>query len=286
MLLDPSNYLYSYFKQNRKTGDEGGESGRIYLGEPIREGLCPVLVKSHIVSDAVNELVACTIGPLIGVNTPRAWLFDPELAVEFEEINFDHAIGIEYLDGLTDEDAVKPESMGEQKQLIRGEILHFLLGQGDDSSFARCNGKIYTFDFTTSLYPQSNDLRLPKYLQAKGDREGFYVYEELLLDKKLYAQKDIYRFFNDLRKEGIPDDIIIEVYSDMRDKMMKAYAETDRFGDMIRDIYYVFGAEVATFIHWLVGAMYNAIVDIPELQGDSIEYLKTEDGVIITLSNQ
>ena len=150
MLLEPNDYRYKKLKQPRGNGD----SGQIYIGMPQKEKLCTILIKDYLVSDAINEFIACNIGLKMGINTPRAWLFTQEESPSTRsQIRFYRAVAIEYLDGLDEGIGGSYETEELARQTIQGHLLHYLLKEDDQISLGdMVPHSTFTYDSMTGAW--------------------------------------------------------------------------------------------------------------------------------------
>ena len=198
MLQNPSDYKFTKYKQSRGDGD----SGQIHIGRPLRENLCTILVKDYKVSDAINEFIGCNIGQRIGVNTPQAWLFDPDKSFSRSRIRFDRAVCIEYLDGMDESIGGSYDTEELARQTIQGNLLHCLMKEEDQYSLARYKEKVYAFDFATSLYLEAGMKGLPPAFTSIKMPNGLTVSDDLALRTESRIRKNIARYINSLEDKG------------------------------------------------------------------------------------
>ena len=256
MLLNPSDYSYKRFKQSRGNGD----SGQIYIGTPRRENLCTVIIKDYMVSDAINEYVACNIGQKMEINTPRAWLFKQEqFPTKRASIRFDRAVAIEYLDGLDNSLGGSYETAELARQTIQGHLLHYLMKEEDQISLARYEGKVYAFDFATSLYLQARMKTLPFEFTNIKMPNGLTYSDELVLRTESNIRKGIARYINSLEKRGVADKLVISAYEDFKTRFLDCFND-DRFADIIYEIKVVFSEDASKYVEALIGSMQQALV--------------------------
>ena len=160
MLLNPENYNYTRFKQNRTDGEEYGESGPLYIATHADGS--KLLVKQMNAMDAANEYLACSLAQILGINTPKAWLFSSHKQIK--RISFRHSVGIEFLDGLSL--ATKEDFLSCPNEAARCVILNLIADQEDGTSYGIYNGHIFTYDFgstfTMGVNFQDNFLKLMK----------------------------------------------------------------------------------------------------------------------------
>ena len=100
-----------------------------------------MLVKNQYPADAANEYIACFIGRRIGVNCPRAFLFENK-----------YAVGIEYFDNFRKFD-IKEAAPEEIAGIV---VLNAITANIDDSiqmSGITTNGrlKVFTYDFASAF---------------------------------------------------------------------------------------------------------------------------------------
>lgn len=146
MLLNPENYNYTRFKQNRREGEEYGESGPLYIATHTDGS--KLLVKQMNTMDAANEYLACSLAQILGINTPKAWLFSSHKQIK--RISFRHSVGIEFLDGLSP--ATKEDFLYCPHEAARCVILNLIVDQEDGTSYGICNGHIFTYDFGSTFH--------------------------------------------------------------------------------------------------------------------------------------
>lgn len=256
MLLNPADYEFEYYHQAR---DYEGDSGPIHMGIPKRNDLCRILVKDSYVSDAINEYIACNIGQRIGVNTPRAWLFEQDVTKGETEIQFDRAVAIEYLEGLDDSVKGSYDTEDLAVQTIEGILLHLLMTEQDGKSLARYNGKVYAYDFATSLYHQFIGKNLPDRFYTQVNSNGLYLYEDHIIGKENLIRKSIRDYFEFMEKIDLPDHFVERVYEGVKDRFVEVYNHNG-FQDMIQEIGLVFSEEAALFVEYLLASMDHALV--------------------------
>ena len=274
MLLNPADYTYQYFKQPRGTD---GLSGPIHIAYPLKDGLCTILVKDHSEQDAINEFLGCNIGQRIGVNTPRAWLFKSDNFPGNIGVNFSQAVGIEYFEGFDERHLGLYETEEKTIQTIKARIFRVLINDSDKAQLACWNGNIYTFDFAGGMYEEEYGhgfLDISKYIPTKN---GFTMYDNLILGHERNSRSHLMDLFLELRASKVFRGAINIAYSQMRDAMMKIYAE-NRFEDLVLEIGKVFSDSAARYAGALIDSTYNMIVDLPVREG---EYYKTQDGTIL-----
>ena len=274
MLLNPMEYKYKRYKQSRK---EIGDSGVIHIARPLRENFCTLLIKDFSTADAINEFLGCNIGQRIGVNTPRAWLFNNDKGYVNSKINFSCAVGIEYLDGLDDEDVRPFETEATTIQAVQGKFLHIILGEEDGKAIARHNGRIYAIDFAECMFSGLWGNEVSDVLREMPGQKGFTLYERELFEQEVDPYKEMRSEIHWLLKKGVSKETITAVYSDIREKYMKCY-NGNEFDDLVREIGESFTEYAARYAKDLLRATYNMIVDIPTTEG---EYFQTKDGVIV-----
>lgn len=256
MLLKPNDYKYKKLRQSRGNGD----SGQIYIGTPQKEKLCTILIKDFLVSDAINEFIACNIGLKMGINTPRAWLFtQEEIPSTRSQIRFDRAVAIEYLDGLDEGIGGSYEKEELARQTIQGHLLHYLMKEDDQISLARYDGKVYAFDFATSLYLQAGRKDLPSQFTDLKLPNGLTISEELVLRTETHIRRDIARYINSLESIGISDELAIAVYEDFKGRFLTIYNRKG-FDDLLYEIEMVFSTEASNYVESLIGSMQQALV--------------------------
>lgn len=274
MLLNPMDYRYKQYKQSRK---EIGDSGVIHIAHPSRENLCTLLIKDFSTADAINEFLGCNIGQRIGVNTPRAWLFNKPMEYVNSKINFKCAVGIEYLDGLDDGDVRPFETEETTIQAVKGTFLHIILGEEDGKAIARYNGKIYAIDFAECMYSALWGNELSDALREMPSKDGFTLYEKELFGQEVSPYKEMKLEIRRLLKNGVSKGTITAVYSDMRERYMECY-NANGFDDLVREIGESFTEHAARYAKDLLSATYNMIVDIPTI---GVQYFQTKDRVIV-----
>ena len=281
MLLNPKDYTYQYFHQPR--GDEG-DSGIIHLATPKKQGLCQILIKDYKVSDAINEFIGCNIGQRIGVNTPKAWLFKARKQQSYAPINFNRAVGVEYLEYLEEFDEEKGGSFETDEltaQTIRAELLHILMRETDQRSVAQCKGKVYAFDFADGMYWTIIGEEILAFFSKWQVGNGFTKYQKLILNQEVSARREMRQYFNNLIEKGISAELVYTTYSELRDNIISV-VEKDGFADLVQEIRDVFSESIACFVKELIGAVCNTLIDFPLPEG---EYFRTSDGVLV-MTNQ
>ena len=258
MLLNSNEYTYTRFKQAR---GHDGDSGKIYLGTPVKTGLVPILVKSTFYNDAINEYIGCNLGQNMGINTPRAWLFDPEFNKKISGIDFKKAVAVEYLDGLVDCTASYEPNY--YKQTMNGEMLHLLLGEADGISHGLYQGQMYTFDFATSLYPEAFHNTRPVLNPLFYTRldNGFLLYRHISLGEETYSRRQLLRYVESLVIPGIFSEEIISIYEDFKKRFLEYY-DTEGYMDLIEELELVFSSDIAEVTTRLFGGMQQALVSI------------------------
>ena len=259
MLLTPSEYDYSYFHQPR--GKEGG-SGPIYKGTPLKAELCPVLVKSVNVATAINEFIGCGIGKRLGVNVPRAWLFRTDTDYYHDGIDFACAVGVEFLPGLEEKTGDLFANDEIAAQTIRANLLHRLVTDRDNFNYGLYNGKVYTFDFAISFYPEHYTVNVVKAIKQAIDPDtGFDFYRRDTVGHEDDARRDMHKLVFGLQNENISDDLVAKVYSDMRDRMMAEYNK-DQFSDLVADVEAAYSSHEAQVVRDRLFAMQQAMVSL------------------------
>ena len=280
MLLNPKDFTYEYFHQPR---GEDGFSEAIYLGTPCKDELCPILIKSAYYSDAINEFIGCNIGQRIGVNTPKAWLFNPKGTSKQSKINFYRAVGIEYLEGFNEGDengSFENEELA--KQTIKGKIFHLLMGDYDNRSLALCNGKIYAYDFADGMYPKGMGIKLISDFFTKRNKHGFTEYEHRMMAHEEFARGEIRAYRYGLRNERDQMDLWPVVYTELRDSLMKEY-EKNGFEDLIMEIRTVFSEDAAMYVRDLIKSTLSMMEDFLCLDG---VYFRMDDGVLLMIDKE
>ena len=278
MLLNPKDYTYQYFHQPR--GDEG-DSGIIHLATPKKQGLCQILIKDYKVSDAINEFIGCNIGQRIGVNTPKAWLFKARKQQSYTPINFNRAVGVEYLEEFDEEKGRSFETDELTAQTIRAELLHILMRETDQRSVAQCKGKVYAFDFADGMYWTIIGEEILAFFSKWQVGNGFTKYQKLILNQEVSARREMRQYFNNLIEKGISAELVYTTYSELRDNTISV-VEKDGFADLVQEIRDVFSESIACFVKELIGAVCNTLIDFPFPEG---EYFRTSDGVLV-MTNQ
>ena len=274
MLLNPHDYSYEYFHQQR---GEDGDSGAIHIGTPNKDGLCTILVKDYNISDAINEFVGCNLGQRIGVYTPKAWLFNAKKSQKKTPINFAHAVGIEYLEGFVEQKGRSFDTEEMAVQTIRAELLHIILRDTDQHSCALCNGMIYAFDFADGVYWDNMGDQLLDFFKEWSVGDGFTKYQKIILDQEVRARQELREYFHCLIEQGVPRELVYSVYSEMRENIIHNMGN-DGFSDLLQDIRDVFTDNVARFVREIVGAVANTLIDFPVPEG---AYFRTRDGVLV-----
>lgn len=261
MQLNPNDYNYEIFRQNRGEGD----SKTIYKGKPKRKGLATILVKDIDRQTAINEFLGCNIGQYINVNTPRAWLFRQDIEPIDPRISFEHAVAIEFLDGFIPfPDKNNCDGNKEQKhQWLKCLFLHTMMNETDKYDCAFCNGKVYAFDFQSSLYPYGNKIEAYMYAWRKlGEAckgpNGFSEYEWYMLGREIFARKGT-NIEIKLQTEKYGD-LIPDAFMEFREDFMRAYNKSEGFKELVSEIGDVFLPENAIFVEDLLGRMQQAIV--------------------------
>ena len=251
MLLNPNDYEYEYFQQNRGVD---GRSGPLYLGTPKRKGLCPILVKSERMSDAINEYLACNIGLRIGVNVPKAWLFDPKIAANDNRINFLKAVAIEYHEDFDEISKIDTESEELAIQMIKGGLLHSLMNEEDRFSLAKSNGKVYAFDFAISLIPEG----------WGGDTWWNILFP---IDKHHIAEicreepkRHVWIYLKNCY-EKMSEDLVYTTFIVFKGDFMDEY-DRDGFSDLLENVSHVFSKEAADFAKSLLQSVYDALTSL------------------------
>ena len=247
MLLNPNDFKFEYYQQERGEG----LSGSLYLGTPKREGLCPILVKSARMSDAINEYLACNIGLRIGVSTSRAWLFDPKIKAKEKLVNFHKAVAIEFHEDFDVKSPIDTENDAIAIQVIKGVLLHLLMNEEDRTALAQSGGKVYAFDFAISLIPKDwgedtiwnrifpiNKLRI-----AKMRREE--------------PKTTIWGYLREKYKQ-LPEDLVYTTFIVFRSDFMDEY-ERNGFSDLLENIRYVFSEEASDFAKCLLQSVHAAL---------------------------
>lgn len=259
MLLTPSDYYYTYFHQPR--GKEGG-SGPIYKGIPLKADLCPVLVKSVNVSTAINEFIGCGIGKHLGVNVPRAWLFRTDTDYDHDGIDFACAVGVEFLTGL---DAKVGNICANDEiaaQAIQAFLLHGLFTDVDNLDFGLYKGKLYTFDFDDTFYPEHFNMGTDLaevFRQTINPVTGFNLYRNENINFESVARSNMHKLVFGFQKENISDGLAAKVYSDMRDRMIAEYNK-DQFSDLVADVETAYSSDEAQIVRDRIDAMQQAMV--------------------------
>ena len=255
MLLDCCDYEYSYYRQAR---GRDGLSGKIYLGKPLKRGLKPILVKSSHRTEAINEYVECNLGRRIGVNTPQAWLFEVNEPLPGLDIDFTHAVGIEYLEGLQDTNIGSFETEELAVQTIKGVLLHALMGEEDNVSLGLWNGKIYAFDFAEGNYSDWDMYFTPEgYEDVRFN--GFKPPQLNILNKVSSIRKNIDQYLRRLDEFGVTWKIVADTHGEFRRDYLEFYGRRG-FTDMIQEIECVYTPRLAKYIDDLFGAMQQGIV--------------------------
>jgi len=131
-----------------KPYSSSGFSGLIYMAEPNKKGLPPLLIKHKEVNSACNEFVACRIGNLLRVPVPQAYF----MKAEKEDSRFvsPYVVGIEYVDGLTGatDDELKSNSFL-RFGYIQNHALQIMFSQSDRIQLSKTpQGEIIGYDFT------------------------------------------------------------------------------------------------------------------------------------------
>lgn len=256
MLLKPNDYGYKKLRQSRGNGD----SGQIYIGTPRRENLCTIIVKDYMVSDAINEFIACNIGQKMGINTPRAWLFSQiEIPTTRSRIRFDRAVAIEYLDGMDENVGSSYETEELARQTIQGHLLHYLMKEEDQISLAWYKGKIYAFDFAASLYLQARIKNLPLEFTSIKQPNGLTFSDVFVLRAETSIRRDVVGYINSLERRGISDELAVAVYEDFKRRFLTIY-NREGFSDLLYEIEMVFSKEAANYVKDLIGSMQQALV--------------------------
>lgn len=240
MLLNPGDFKYEYYKQSR---GHDGDSGPLYLGTPISDNnLKPVLVKSYLVSDAINEYIGCNLGQRIGINTPQAWLFRPDTETTITGIDFTKAVGIEYLEGLDEKSGRFFDNHELTVQTIKWIMLHKLMGEDDTDAIAFHDGKVYAFDFASGMYPQFFGASIPEMVTSPKSGNGLS-----LLDRILHGFKE--SVFNSLRKMDLEPNLIdvseqlfLKAFLDIQSRFIEEYNKNG-FADMLEEVETVFSKD-------------------------------------------
>jgi len=149
MLLNPEDFELSRFKQNRSDSEEYGDSGPLYFGISKDSSLPSVIIKQFYVMHAANEYIGCTLGKLLGVHTPQAWLFKKHNQIK--RCSFRHSVGIEYLDGLASVSKQILYDDAHIDQTLRACMLHCFLDEEDGDSAGILNDQIYAYDFSETF---------------------------------------------------------------------------------------------------------------------------------------
>ena len=279
MLLNPLDYTYKYFHQSR--GGEG-DSGAIYLAMPKckKEVLCPVLVKSYSVADAINEYVGCNIGQKLGIYTPCAWLFRSDIVEINNRINFSQAVGIEYLEGFDDRKISSYENEEQLVQAIKGKLLHLIMFERDSvESLGLYQGKVYAYDFAESMYPFDADRNMPIRFAYPG-KHGKIILNDYELRQETEPRKAIRSYIKKLIDTGVSKELIVKIYADLRENMLKAYGENEFF-DLVIEVAEVFSTFSGVFVNNLLQSIYNLLLDFPDPVGREVESYLNDDNVII-----
>lgn len=250
MLLNPKDFTFKELK-----GFEG-MSGTKYLGTPKDPEDSPrILVKCNYTSDMpINEYVGCNLGRMIGVNTPRAWLFVDSTK---GRINFHNAVAIEYLDGLDEKWRHHYDTEEYAIQTIQSDILHILMNDSDViRPPAYFQGKLYAYDFGEGLFP---DLAMAKTDILVGDclkrDNGFTRNQwtrEVLEDK---IRRRLRQYIK--RDHPVEKELVIRVYLDMRDKYITV-CKNKGLNDMLREIAVAYSNDISEWMNNYLHAMQMA----------------------------
>ena len=251
MLLDPNDYDYRYFKQKR--GKEG-DSGLIYFGKPKLKELCPILVKSYDFTDAINEYIGCNVARRIGINAPRAWLFEGWDA-DFDKIDFEKAVAIEYLDFSKESGDEFDDTEKLAKQSIKCAIFHRLMYEREDASYAIVNGDVFTFDFADGMLSPFLG-RLNNY--EKRD-DGFTELGYEIMNWQHDSRKNAIDYLKAKEAQGEYKGLATSAYMELRERFIEEY-NNNEFLDLIADILEAFGVEYAHVAVIMIDSMQQALV--------------------------
>ena len=251
MLLDPNDYDYRYFKQKR--GKEG-DSGLIYFGKPKLKELCPILVKSYDLTDAINEYIGCNVARRIGVNAPRAWLFE-RWYPDFDKLDFEKAVAIEYLDFSKESGDEFDDNEKLAKQSIKCAIFHRLMYEREDTSYAIVNGDVFTFDFANGM--------LPQYFVGTNNSEkrynGFTKLGYEIMKWQHDSRKNAIDYLKKKEAQGEYKGLATSAYMELRERFIEEY-NNNEFLDLIADILEAFGVEYAHVAAIMIDSMQQALV--------------------------
>ena len=258
MLLNPNDYRYMYFQQHRAHGGEG-DSESIYLGTPKKPGLSKVLVKSHLESDAINEYLACNVGQKLGINTPKAWLFRSGTGRTEKEINFNQAVGIEYLEGFNDKIGGSYDTEELAVQTIRGKLLHILMNEKEAYSLGRYQGKIYAYDFAEGLFHAAAGREFSPLMFLGTKYVGIDKYISHIMIVEDNIRRKIQEFADAIEEYEIASMVFQQTYEVVKNKYVELF-NGESFIDLIREIDQVYGENACVYAYHLLTASYYALL--------------------------
>lgn len=190
-IVSEQDYVLTPYQDHR---GKSGRSGQLLLATPKTGGM-KLLVKHKNPADVANEFVACSIGKLMGVNCPQAFLM--------KSSKMKYAVGIEYFEG-----AHRFDIQAAPDEQIAGIVaLHALTMNVDDSTQMQAvdteNGlKVVTYDFANAFYVDADSfqmaLRLPQKQAISVMRRSLDSFSNSLFDSQ-----EIVRVTNVIAKRDI-----------------------------------------------------------------------------------
>lgn len=239
-IISDEDYVLTPYQDRR---GKPGRSGMLLLATP-KDGGKKLLVKHQHPANVANEFVACSIGKLMGVNCPQAFLM--------KSSKMRCAVGIEYF-----EDAHRFEMADAPDDDIAGIVaLHALTMNVDDSTQMQAidteNGlKIITYDFANAFYVDNDAfqmaLRLPQKQAISVMRKALDTYEN-----SLFNSLDIVRITNAIAKRDITEASLAAQKKALSITQEQIHAITDALCE-------VFPVHIAVFYEMIVEKIVETI---------------------------
>ncbi len=241
MLLNPENFEYSRFNQMRSDGNEYGESGPLYLAKDYDGS--KLIVKQMNAMDAANEYLACSIARLLGINTPRAWLFSSHKQIK--RISFRHSVGIEFFEDFLL--ATKEDLIQLPNEAARCIILNLLVNQEDGMSFGVHGNRIYTYDFG-SAFGMGINFQDGFLKEMKSPTQEM---SQFLIQKVNVFRRYLYDAISVLKKSDIPTDVMEVEYTDIRERFL-SLMEQNAFEPLLEDISELYPKAIVNYYRMLL----------------------------------
>lgn len=142
--LNESDYFFDKFQSN-------GMSGMIYKGMPKEnKTLSKILVKKNEPQFAANEFFALRIAALLGMPVPKAWFIQRKNEYT---VNNKFAVGIEYLEDLSEVTNDILYSAQPRKEFIACNLLHICFSNTDVFQMSLTSDRhIIPFDFAECFH--------------------------------------------------------------------------------------------------------------------------------------